>query len=147
MAFEIIDVLDHDCDLCVCVNHFHADGSFWFRENYLWQGREGLRCRIALNADGEPLLSDDSVAPMSDASGYYCPSGMAWKRTSEIYLDVETSILEMIRSTHSRRLLAGWPQGTIDQVPPKQQRSSEDESGCSVLIAKFASLKGTTYGS
>ena len=146
MIAKIVDVFEKDCHLIVLVEHYHADGSFWFREDYRWQGREGLKQKRATNDQGEALMDDGQVAPTHNVEGdqlHYLPEGREWARLPAPHI-VDDSILSVIRSIHAQRLVWGWPQGAIDQVSsiPDSKISQRDRDGCPVLIAKFAALVG-----
>ena len=145
--FKVISVWEQDCHLIVTAEHYHPDASFWFTENYRWQGREGLRHKRSTNARGELLLSDGTVAPTRNnvlgESEAYLPGGTDWQRNAGIHMD-NNAVLGVIRTIHGERLLSGWPQGQRDVVQSVsvERLSQEDQDGCSVLTAAFSSLVG-----
>ena len=147
--FKIIDIFEHYFCLIVLAEHYHADGGFWFRENYRWLGSEGLIQKRATDSEGRPLLDNGELAPTRPADNHrpeevaYLPSGRDWARLPAPHVD-EGSILDTIRSIHAQRLVTGFPQGTIDRVSaiPDSKITQRDRDGCPVLIAKFAYLKG-----
>lgn len=145
--FKILDVFADNARLVVRVEHYNADDSVWFTENYCWQGREGLKRKRQTNSDGAYLMDDGNVAPLMPAdpvTGFaepYLPDGRTWARYDIPYMD-ESSILGTIRSTHDDRLVSGWPQGSVDAMSSTGQPNPRDEAGISTLVSLFSSLKG-----
>lgn len=149
MDCKIVNVFEFDCHLIAQVEHYHVDGSFWFLENYRWQGRAGLVRKRMTNARGEVLMDNGEVAPTRHEGGDepklepYLPDGREWARHTTPAMD-EESILGIMRDTHQRRLITGWPQGTVDVVGriPDSKIAQRDRDGCSQLVDKFAYLVG-----
>lgn len=147
MDFQLIDITNVQSHLVVTAEHYHPDGSFWFRENYVWQGREGLKRKRKTDAEGRILMDDGQRAPLrlgiDDELVPYLPSGRTWARLPAPHMD-EESILTTMRSIHQQRLISGWPQGRIDKISriSESKIRQEDRDGCPILIAKFAALKG-----
>lgn len=141
MSFKILDVFQDDGHLVVRVQHFQNDLP-WFKEDYVWQGREGLKRKRMTNAKGEILLGDQTVAPFDEDGHQFLPPGAKWRYRAAPHMD-ENSILSVIRSIHAERLFAGTPytDGTSTTNRPS---SNDDRSGVGKLIAKFAGLKGRT---
>ena len=148
LAAKVTDVFQQDCHLIVRAEHYHPDGTFWFLENYRWQGREGLKRKRVTNTAGRLLMDNGKVAPLRIEDGdstpvAYLPKGREWARRSTPHMD-EDSILDTIRSIHRQRLTSGWPQGTVDlvsRISPDKIRQ-QDRDGCPQLINKFAYLVG-----
>lgn len=146
--FRILDVFQQDHHLIVRAEHFNPDGSFWFLENYIWQGREGLKRKRKTDAQGRILMDDGKPAPLTDHPDVeerrqFLPLGRDWARHDTPHMD-EGSILTTIRSIHEQRLVSGWPQGTIDTLA-LLMGNSQDEVGCPDLIGKFAALAGRAF--
>ena len=143
MDFKIIDVQNQDSHLIVCVEHYHVNGTLWFTENYVWQGREGLKQKRATDADGQILLTDGTVAPsLTNNAGIveqYLPEGKSWQLRPGPHMDDE-AILTTIRDIHKDRLVSGWP-STTDTLSPCSC-TNEDVDGCDTLVSKFTSLIG-----
>ena len=145
MDFRIVDVFIQGGHLVVKAEHFKPDGSPWFTEHYLFQGREGLKHKRATNALlGQPLLDDGSVAPTelkrdNDRQVPVLPPGRRWARRPEPHL-AEDSVLHTIRLIHRQRAAAQAP-NTVDRLvtPPPTQA---DNDGCGALLTQFAGLKG-----
>lgn len=127
--FRIIDVSAHDGQMLVEVEHFKADGSFDYFENYLWPGREGKRFAMVTDADGLLLLDTGSIAPFTihPNSGrffQYRPLGHDWKRATTPHMD-NGSVLSVIQQIHDQRKdwgLCEWEEFTyeillVDGVP------------------------------
>ena len=130
----------------VQVQHYNADGSPWFVEHYTWQGREGLKQQRRVNALGEPLLDDGSVALKVVKKGppeevtWLLSDGHQWGYNARPRLS-EASILGVIQATHKERLASGWPQGMVDRLG-SFKHSVDDDTGCTTLATFFAALKG-----
>ena len=145
MEFKIVDVFTHDSQLVVKAEHYHPNGALWFVEHYTWQGREGLKQKRATNALNQLLLDDGTVAPFTTRPGqpsegiYSLPPGRSWRLRPGPHMD-DSSILEVIRSVHRQRRVAGWPNST-DRLP-RFKSSSDDMQGCQTLRLKFQSLIG-----
>ena len=142
--FRILDVLDHDCHLAVKVQHLHDDGSSWYVEHYLFQGREGLKHKRSTNAAGRLLMDNDEEAPEGDSpeklpeeaagphnQAQFLPEGREWKRNSEPHLH-EESILNAIRQHH---IICSEPDAPV-------QQDDVDRQGCEALAAYFQYLRG-----
>jgi hypothetical protein len=150
-TFRIIAVSEHDGQLLVEVEHFKANGSFDYFENYLWQGREGTKHPIATNANGRALLTTGQIAPFDVDGVQYLPKLNEWKRETGIHLGND-SILGVIQQIHDQRrewVDEDWPRGIkrgqsrLTEVPIPI--FAEDSAGISTLIAKFADLADTAY--
>ena len=143
MIFKILDVYAQDNHLCVWVQHFRATGSEWFKEHYLFQGREGLKQKRATDAQGRILMDDGEVAPIlirkDGLTGSYLPTGRTWKRLPAPHMD-DSSILVTIRSIHQQRTASGWIRG--DNTLSNHKSTVEDELGNPVLLERFGHLKG-----
>ncbi len=146
--FRIIDVREHDGQLLVEVEHFKADGSFDYFENYLWQGRQGLQRPRVVNAQGGLYLDDGSLAPFNtDAFGkrqFYRPDARTWLRYNTPHMDAG-SILSVVGAIHSRRLLTGWTRGQSRLIEPPRIANQRDREGVGILVSKFQGLLGTAY--
>ena len=145
MLFKILEVFTQNGQLVVKAQHYNADGSVWFVEHYTFQGREGVKQKRAVNALGQLLLDDDTVAPTElDSPGVtrraVLPVGRQWKFRPGPHMD-NGSILSVIQSTHRQRVAAGWPQGQADQLPAFTT-TPVDDAGASTLLAKFLPLIG-----
>ena len=147
MQFEILDVFQQDSQLVVKVRHHNPDGSAWFVEHYTWQGREGLKRQRRVNALGEPLLDDGTVAPTRvvrpgppETVEWFVPAGREWAYNNRPRMN-EVDILNVIAATHKQRLITGWAQGTVDQLGSFKSTPA-DEVGCPVLLAHLTALKG-----
>lgn len=145
-SFKILAVATHDGHLVVTTQHFKPDGSPWFAEHYIFQGREGVKRKRAVNALGQLLQDDGSVAPtrlvrkgLSQEPEQYLELGKRWMFRSEPHID-ESSILSVIRLTHARRLVSGWGRtaDTIGRLRPM----AKDMEGCDILLARFQRLVG-----
>lgn len=139
--FAILQVVDIRCQLVVRVQHFNPDGSDWFREAYTWQGREGLKCKRMTNPDGLILMDDGEPAPTRVVAGQveqYLPADRTWARYSAPHMD-DSSILDIIRTVHGQGRAQGYD-GWNDDI--QFNPNTQDEDGCSVLVAKFDSLIG-----
>ena len=150
--FKILDVFEQQCHLIVLAEHYQPDESFWFTEYYVWQGREGTHFKRVTNADGDMLMDDGNPAPWGQSNldevaipGAIPPiqkqrltPGRTWLRETTPSMDND-SILDTIRSTHSRRTETGWPVQT--DTLPSFNMTEKDAEGCVALINKFASLK------
>ncbi len=146
--FRIIAVSEHDGHLLVEVEHFHPDGSFWYFENYIWQGREGTRKPRLLDAQGFVQLEGGGVAPWqigtNDELVQYLPDGREWFRSSSPHLD-NNSILGVIQQVHAARTDTGWVRGQSRLSEPPLQPRAEDETGIGILLSKFQALAETAY--
>ena len=146
MDFKILDVTAQNGHLVVTAQHYKPDGSPWFTENYLFQGREGLKQKRATNVLGQILQDDDTVAPTvvvrrgpPDQVEQVLEPGKRWKLLPGPHMD-ESSILGTIRLIHAQRVASGF-QGNNDRLvtPPS---TVEDGTGCNVLLARFSLMKG-----
>jgi hypothetical protein len=150
-TFRIIAVSEHDGQLLVEVEHFKANGSFDYFENYLWQGREGTRHPIVVNTDGQSLLATGQIAPYTERGFQYLPDRQQWKREAGIHLGND-SILSVIQYIHNQRrtwAVEDWPHGRklgqsrlIERPIPAK---ANDIRGINTLLTKFAGLVGTAY--
>lgn len=147
MQYKITDIVLQAGHLVVTVQHFAPDGSNWFLENYVWQGREGLKQKRAVNAQGQLLQDDGTVAPTIMVNSgprqeprQYLEAGKNWQRQPGTHM-VDDSIISVIRSTHAQRLASGWPGGTnkLSLLKPPQQ---PDVDGGPALLARFQHLIG-----
>lgn len=145
--FAITDVSAQDGHLVVTAEHYNADGSVWFTENYIFQGREWHKRKRAANALGQLLLDDGAVAPTTvrrrgppDELEPFLPAGRTWKLRPGPHM-VDDSILSVIASTHQRRLASSYPQGHVDRLG-SFKAAPEDTSGAADLAAHFLHLKG-----
>jgi hypothetical protein len=146
--FRILDVRTEYGHLVVEVEHFKPDGSFAYFENYLWQGREGLKREIAKDAAGFLLLEDNTRAPTKLAPSrrqeQYKPAGKAWKRSNRVPM-VEDSITSVIQQIHNERAGQDWTKGQNRLTVTRQNFKEADTEGLSRLAAKFRRMKGTAY--
>ena len=144
VKFQILDVFPHSNHLVVKVQHLHPGGEDWFIEHYVFQGREGLKRKRMVNAEGQLLMDNGNIAPkrgIPDRPGkseQFLPSGHDWARNPPPYMD-ETSVLQIIQSTHAERTISGW-EG--DDILSELSWHQEDEDGAGILIAKLSYLKG-----
>ena len=116
--FRIIDVGQHNGQLLVEVEHFKPDGSFDYFENYMWQGREGVRFPRAQDSEGYLLLKNGNrapfkVNPLTNQLDQYAPNSNSWLRESTPYLDTG-SIIGVIQHIHDQR--ANWPKCGPDRI-------------------------------
>lgn len=144
MDFKVLDVFVQGGHLVVKAQHFKLDGTAWFTEHYLFQGREGLKHKRATNGLGQPLLDDGTVAPTelkrdNNRQVPVLPTGRQWARRPEPHL-AEDSILHTIRLIHRQRTALNSP-NTVDSlvVPPA---TKADNDGCAALLTKFQGLNG-----
>jgi hypothetical protein len=152
--FRIIDVKAHDGMLVVEVEHFKADGSFDYFENYIWQGREGLKRPRVVNDRGGLYLSDGALAPSVIEDGrkrYYRPDQRSWLRTNTPHMD-QGSILRVVQQIHDQRKNwrnQDWPrgekQGQSRLSEPPIRNSLRDTQGVDRLVTKFRRLRDTAY--
>jgi len=148
--FRIIDVRAEYGHLVVEVEHFKPDGAFWFFENYVFQGREGGKYEIAVNALGEKLLSDETVAPKRIVKGppqreeQYLPSSRTWKYSTTISLE-QASILGVIDRIHMQRQPTGWNKGANRLTVAPRAARNRDTDHVQALVTKFSPLVGTAY--
>jgi len=139
MDFKIIAVYEQDCHLVLRVEHY-LDSLPWYKDDYIWQGREGLKRKRKTNANGSLLMDNGRVAPLRDEEPYL-PAGRNWARYGMPHMD-DGSILETIKVAHRRSVENGRPyaDGTIGTA--KLTFEDRDYTGCSQLVAKFAHLPG-----
>jgi hypothetical protein len=156
LAFRIISVSTHDNQLLVEVEHFKTDGSFDYFENYLWQGREGLKEPRMVNSQGDLYLSDGSIAPYrvldEGRRQYYRPDGRGWLRTGTPHLDHE-SVLTSISLIHKERETwdnddwpGGYKRGQSRLLEKPVAFNQRDAAGIEKLISKFHGMGATGYG-
>lgn len=146
--FTILAVATRDGHLVVDVEHFDVVGAHWFYEDYVFQGREGLKRKRTTNAMGELLMDDGRVAPTrldpddpaGLTSGQYLPVGRTWQLQSTPWMGDE-SILTTIRSIHAQRLVSKFP-GKDNRLTPnsKLKPSGDDTGGVGQLLTKFSRL-------
>jgi hypothetical protein len=147
MLFKIIDVEEIDCHLVFCVEHYNADDTFWFLENYRWPGREGNKHKRTTNSQGDILMDNGEVSPTEEDSlgndMSYLPEGREWAYETAPRVS-ERLVLSQILSNHNLRLASGWPQGSRDTVSrlPEGKIAQVDRDGCSALLAHLQGLKG-----
>jgi hypothetical protein len=152
---RIITVGEHDCHLHIQAEHWHPEadratkGQVWFIEDYLWQGREGLARKRLMNARGELLLTDDTVAPQrparfdGDVEEYYLPEGKDWKRATQPSMD-DDSVFDIIKAIHRKRLITGWDNKWY--MPPSHMHPKDrDRDGCSHLTSHYRHLVGQEF--
>jgi hypothetical protein len=148
--FRILNVLERDCHLVVCVEHY-KDDQWWFTENYCWPGVEGIKRKRLVDSEGWVLMDNGVRAPFHPQTAVearpgnqrwrqYLPRGRDWARADTPHMD-EGSILETIRSHHAKLLAAGFTGGTVDTLGP-HPFSERDRAGCPQLLAKFRYLIG-----
>ncbi|KKL95065.1 hypothetical protein LCGC14_1858350, partial [marine sediment metagenome] len=146
--FRIISIGEHDGQLLLEVEHFRPDGSFWFFENYLWQGREGLKEPKVVNSSGGLYLDDMALAPYTlDGRGerqFYLPDERQWLRTGLPHLD-QASILSVIVQTHEQRTVSGWNRGQSRLVEPAIPHVASDQAGVGVLVSRLRNLAGRGF--
>ena len=149
--FDVIDVFNESSRLVVCVNHLHADNTFWHLENYTFQGREGMRRSIKNDSQGFPVMDDGMVPPMRDKGGARVrelPVGREWAMETTFNM-TERHILLVIRGIHQQRLLSGWPQDKKDELAsiPGNKLIQQDYDGVDILVTAFQHMKGKRYDS
>lgn len=150
-SYRIIDVSDQHSFLVVRVEHYDDAGDWLFTENYCFPGREGLRQKRMVNAAGKLLMDNDEIAPSDpddlddeEQPRQYLPAGREWKLHPAPHMD-ESSITDAIKAEHRWRVAGRIGYGVVDDVSETLLgASTRDEQGCSVLIAKFSSLKDST---
>lgn len=145
MDFRVTGVITQDHYMVVQVDHYNADASFWFSENYYFQGREGLRQKRSTDVNGMVLQDDGTVAPVDEEGEPYLEPGKSWAWEPPPRM-VNDSILDVVRSIHAQRVANGWPQGRRDAlrpVPPAAIKQA-DIDGAPTLITQFSSLVGHT---
>ncbi len=126
--------------MVVQAEHYRSDGTGWFTENYVFQGREGLKQKRKTNAQGRLLMDDATVAP--GAPKQFLPPGREWARHPAPHM-AEESIIGTITSIHKQRLVTGWPTG-VDVISSKTF-TNRDAAGVSALLAKFGHLAGREF--
>ena len=142
--YRILSVGDHDSQLCVEVEHFNADGTHWFFEEYHWQGREGLKRKRQTDAQGRPLMDNGQPVPLipdPDTGDMIpvLPSGREYALGNTPHM-VDDSIFTTIESIHRNR---GTNQGYDGRrLSLSLSATLEDHAGIGQLVAKFASLNG-----
>jgi hypothetical protein len=145
MGFTILTVGALNGCLCVDVEHFNADGSHRFYEEYLWQGREGDRHKRVTNDQGNLLMDDDDVAPVRlKADGdeeQYLPAGREWKLDTARPHMGEDSILQVIRSVHAH----GRPQGYDGRRNGGATPSDADRAGVGKLGDALGGMQSKSY--
>lgn len=138
--FNITEVRICDCHLLVKVEHLNDDDSIWFREQYVWQGREGVKQKQATNSDGEPLMDDGNVVPTrGDPPEYYLPEGRSCAMRPGPHMD-DDSILSTIRDDHAQR--QGGFVGYNGWRDEHFGIGDHDEEGCDILLEQFERLVG-----
>ncbi len=144
--FIIREVTARDGQLSISADHFDADGAFWFREEYTWQGREAFKRKKALDPQGRVLMDDGQPAPTRPVVGgmpgdreAFLPPGRSWRRESIPRLKTE-SILITIRSIHRQRQNSGWPVGDF-RGRSIFKGSPEDLNGAPLLRSLFRGLQ------
>ena len=140
--FNIAEVSVCDCHLLVKVEHLNDDGSPWFWEQYIWQGREGIKQNRASNPDGEFLMDNGEVAPFLEDVRHpeqYLPDGRTWARRPGTHMD-NSSILGAIREVHQQR--QGGFVGYNGWITPSLEHRTDDEDGCAILLDRFSGLVG-----
>ena len=81
-AFRIQAVRKRDGHLVLDVQHFHPDGSAWFQESYVFQGREGHKFKTLLNDSGEPLMDNGQVASQNEDGEFFLPKNSVINRNT-----------------------------------------------------------------
>lgn len=154
MDFRIIRVIAVNGLLVVDVDHFNADDSLWFEEEYLWRGREGDKHKRVTNDQGNLLMDDDDVAPVRlKADGdeeQYLPAGREWKLDTARPHMAEGSILSTIRDIHRQRSVerARWQSYTgLKRAADRVQPSEADSAGVAKLLTAFGAMQGQSYDS
>ena len=153
--FRIIAVSDHDGQLLVEVEHFNADGSFDYFENYLWQGREGSEFPLVMDKKGRYLLANGMAAPSRANSvgrvEQFRPAGYEWKRADTPYLN-KAAIVDVIQSIHNQRRSwapdewrGGQKRGQSRLTEPPIPYNKRDVDGVGRLINDLQGLAGTAY--
>ena len=147
---QIVAMGTLDGHLVVVVDHFHPGGSFWFREDYTWEGREGLKHKRMTDRQGRILMDNDQPAPYRAREDpgrtppQYLPAGRDWKRHTHPHMD-DDSILDVIRSIHRQRLLSGWTRVDRPLQPGQLRCKQEDRDGCNHLVTRFQHLLGQEF--
>ena len=145
--FRIVDIRAEYGHMIVEVEHFDATGDFWFYELYTFQGREGNKHAIALDAQNRPLLADGTPAPERPRFGameFYRPPGKEWKRAVTPAMENE-SITRVIQKIHNQRLITGWTKGQERITASPLDPTPADTAWVHALLAKFSPLVLTSY--
>lgn len=143
MDFHIDRVSQRDGQLVLHVSHFRGD-RIWFREAYTFQGREGLRHKIATDSNDDPLTTDDQpVLPGGDGN-HTLPDGKEWKREAIPHLRLG-DVLSVIRSIHAQRLAANWPDDPREPILGRFVESQKDRDGIGALRTVFDGVAGTEF--
>lgn len=143
--FKILSVSQQDGCLIVQGEHYHLDGSLWFVENYLFQGREGLKHKRVTDEQGHLLMGNGDRAPtriVNKEMQQYLPPGSTWMRRSEPHLD-EVGIVGVMRSIHNQRLSEGWPH--MVDVLSTCTAQGVDINGIDSLFLAHQGLAGRVY--
>jgi hypothetical protein len=146
--FRILDVRQEYGHLIIEVEHFKADGSFWFFEDYTWQGREGLKRSRVKNADGELLLATGKVAAFRlgdrNEKRHFLRRGERWKLTRTPMMTTD-SILGVVQKIHAQRVTTGWTKGQSRIIVSPKEYKTDDTDGVGQLVTKFRGLKDTAW--
>jgi len=146
--FQVVDVRAEYGHLVVEVQHFKPDGSHWFFEHYVFQGREQFKRPRVTDETGRLFLDDGREAPKRAASlggeEHYLPEGRSWLRQSRPYLG-QDSILSVVQSIHEQRSITGWTKGQLRLTTGALDHSSEDLSGASSLAQRFQVMRDIAY--
>jgi hypothetical protein len=158
--FRIVDIWSQDGQMVLEVEMFHPDGTFWHFENFIFQGREGLKRPRVTNAQGEALMDNGVPAPWNNPHNpnpitseeiltennrmQYLPPGRHWKRSWSFFLD-ESSILLVIQSVYEERLITNWVDGQSRLIEPPMEGNLLDKFGVTELVNHFTYLKDRGY--
>lgn len=158
--FQILNVRALNGHLVIEAEHFNPDGSHWFFEEYLFQGREAFKHKRIADDDGFPLLkrTDSDAAPIGtdDPSGARAARVADSNGTVEAVLSAsrewlrdetqphlrESSVLKVIAEEHRLPHTQGYD-GRIEGAK-RLTPSADDLAGASQLRAAFMSLSRRT---
>ena len=142
-AFKIQAVRKRDGHLVLDVTHFRPNGSAWFQESYVFQGREAHKFKTLLNDAGEPLMDNGRVAPQDPEGGWFLPEGRTWQPSTTPHFQ-RASILSVIRSIHRRRLQSGWPERD-DRLRSRLASGLSDDSGIDALLTRHVEIRDQEF--
>jgi hypothetical protein len=145
--FRIIDISEHQGQLLVQVEHFKTNGTFDYFENYMWQGREGLKFPRITNSDGIPLMDNGQPVPyvvgLYGRTTYQLPANRNWKLSAKPYLTLD-SIIGVVQDIHDQRLgwvNEDWPggkkRGQNRLIEPDLNPTINDSLGIDKLLPQF----------
>lgn len=142
--WKIIRVYAHDGHLVFDVQHFHANGSAWLLNDYVFQGHEAFKHKRVVDALGKLLLDDNSVAPTRpgpDGDEQFTPAGREWKRETRPHMR-DDSVTEAIDGQHRRFVVAGIAGGDYRMQGQRLSSKQGDQDGITTLLTTFQHLDG-----